>query len=213
MRVVKNQSQKNTPSKWNTPLSNYACALRPVAAIMVTKIVGFSALAENDQAASLLLLTKSYKLQEYYANQFGCTRMVKMGEMVLTAFNSVDMAVHCALKIERSARKMFNHKLRIGIHMGEVRYVDGDLFGGPVNIAQDILNAARPGEVLLSESAARCIGGLNYQVEARGTSGPMAVSTFKVKLTTDQQVFHIWNYQGKSPANHFEPGKEIQKVS
>jgi len=180
MRVVKNQSQQNIASKWSTPLSNYACAMRPVSAIMVTKIHGFGRLAEKDQNASLLLLTKSYKLHEYYSDQFGCTRMVRLGEMVLTAFNSVDQAVKCALKVERSARKMFDYKLRIGIHMGHIRYMDGDLFGGPVNIAHNILNAAKPGEVLLSESATRNINSLNYKIEARGTSGRLAVSVFKV---------------------------------
>ena len=196
MRVVKNLSQQNIVSKWSTPLSNYACAMRPVAAIVVTKIAGFEKLAENDQEACLLTLTKSHSLQQYYADQYGCTRMIRMGEMVLTAFNSVDRAVKCALKIERSARKMFNHKLCIGIHMGEVRYVNGDLFGGPVNIAHDILNVAKPGEVLLSEAAARNIGNVNYQIEAYGTSGPMAIPTFKLRNRTHHQVFPIWNYQG-----------------
>lgn len=66
MRVVKNLNQTNTNGKWKTSLDHYACAIRPVAAVMVTRISDFSALADTDQAASRLLLVNSIKLQEYY---------------------------------------------------------------------------------------------------------------------------------------------------
>ena len=196
MRIVKNL---NT-SKWKTSLNHYACAIRPVAAIMVTKINGYRAMAENDQAASNQLLTHSYNLQEYYAKQFGCIRIVKMAEMVLMAFSSGDQAVDCAFKIERGARKMFNHKLQIGIHMGEVRIVEGDLFGGPLNIAEDILNTAGPGEILVSESIARSISNMKWQLEVHGISGPVAIPTYTVKNQINHHGFSTWNYHGTDSA-------------
>ena len=192
MKVVKKLSE-NFNSRWNTPLGNYACAMPPVAAVMMTKIHDFRSTVKKDQAAGLLLLTKSRRLQEYYCKRHSCTRLVKMGDNILVGFNSAEQAVDCALSIERSARKMFGHQLCIGIHLGVVRYVDGDLFGGPVNIAQDILNAASPGEVLLSEAAAKSINSINYILKTNGTAGPMAVPVFKVKSKSSKEV-KIWNY-------------------
>ncbi len=196
MRVVKNLSPQNLPIKWNTPLSNYACAIRPVAAIMVTKIHGFSTLVESDYQQGLQLLDNSYQLHDYYAKQFGCVRMVKMGDMVLTAFSSAEQAMNCAFKVERGARKMFNHKLRIGIHMGEVRLVDGDLFGGPINIAEDLLSIAGPGEVLVSESIARGISSVKWTMEARGNIGPAAIPAYTIKNKRTGHLFSDWHDQG-----------------
>jgi class 3 adenylate cyclase len=203
-----NRNYLNNTLKWKTSLNHYACAVRPVAAIMVTKISGFTALAEKDQAAGDQLLTQSYNLQDYYAKQFGSVRMVKMGDIVLMAFSSAEQAVNCAFKVERGARKMFNHKLRIGVHMGEVRFVEGDVFGGPLNIAQDILNTAKPGEVLISESIARSINNKKWQVEAHGISGPMAIPTYTVKHQISLQGFSAWNYQGSDSSSHLVSGGE-----
>ena len=191
MRVVKNLNPTGT-SRWNTSLDHYACAVRPVAAIMVTRISGFRALAERDPNASQMLLSKSYKLQEYYCQHYGCTRLVKMGDTVLVGFDSVEQATECALKIERSARKMFNHKLQIGIHMGEVRYVDGDFFGSPVNIAYDIQKAAKPGEVLVSALALRSLNSGTFEVEQSDITEPMEVLAFKVKTKPGSDL-SIWN--------------------
>lgn len=118
MRVVKELSE-NFTSRWNTPLGNYACAIRPVAAVMVTKIAGFESISSKDQEAASLLVSKSYKLQEYYTKQYGSSRLLKMGDIIIASFCSAERAVECALRIQSNAHKMFNHELRIGIHMGE----------------------------------------------------------------------------------------------
>ncbi len=204
MKVVENHNRSLSVNRWKTPLSNYACAIRPIAAIMVTSIQGFSKTAEQDQSVALSMLNNSYKLQEYFARQYGYTRMVKLGEMVLLGFNSVDQAVQCAIKLERSARKMFSHKLSIGIHMGEVRYVDGDLFGGPVNIAQDVQKTAKPGQILLSESAAKSLSSGKFNIQPHGTSGPLAVPTFRLDSRMNPEVHSIWNYKLGNNANEQE---------
>lgn len=197
MRVVKNQNKNSAMKRWKTPLSNYACAVRPVAAIMVTRIGDFKKLAERDHATALVLLSKSYKLQEYYGKLAGYTAMVKLADTVLFSFDSLPQATECAIKIERSARKMFNHNLSIGIHLGEVRYVNGDLFGGPVNIAYDIQKMAKPGEILLSEPAARSIGSSKFQVVAHGTCGPLSISTYKVESKVSKQVHPMWGHHNE----------------
>ena len=197
MRVVKDLEQPHIFNRWKTPLANYACATRPVAAIMLIRIEDFGALADQDQTVALSILEKTYKLQEYYARQNGFTRMVKLGDTVLLVFDTVEQAVHSALKIARSVKRMFSHQLSFGIHLGEVRYVDGDVFGGPVNIAYDVQKVAKPGEILLSEAAARSLGGGKFRIEPYGTSGPMSLAIFRLNATSETGV-QLWNHQPES---------------
>lgn len=151
MRIV-NYPDDQKVNNWKTPLENYACSIRPMAVVMVTKIAGFESISGKDQEAASLLLSKSHKLQEYYAEQYGSSRLLKMGDIIIASFCSAERAVECALRIQSSAHKMFNHKLRIGIHMGEVRYGENDLFGGPLKVASHLQEMAKSGHILVSEA-------------------------------------------------------------
>jgi class 3 adenylate cyclase len=215
MRLVKHLEENGTTRSWKTPLSNYACAIRPVAAIMVTKIDGFSELADQNENAGRLLLSKSYKLQEYYFNHHGCTRVVKMGDTVLASFYSAEQAVKCAIKIQRGAQKMFNHKLLIGVHMGEVRYVDNDLFGNPVNVASDIQNMAKPGQVLVSESVAGSLDPAKYAIGLQRTADEVGMAAFEVKSRVSAEVSYLGYADSVNTRNidHQYGWDTIQKVS
>ena len=191
MKLVKHLEDGRQKRTWKTPLSNYACAIRPVAAIMVTQIDGFEELIEADHEAGKLLLSKSHKLQEYYLNHHGCTRVVKMGNILIASFYAAEQAVKCAVKIQRGAQKMFNHSLRIGIHMGEVRYVKEDLFGTPLNVTSDIQQMAKPGQVLVSESVARSIDPDAYAIGLQHTNETNSPALFEVKSRIKDETSYI----------------------
>ena len=191
MQLVKHLEETATSPSWKTPLNNYACAIRSVAAIMVTSIEGFSDLVESNKQAGMLLLSKSYKLQEYYFNHHGCTRVVKMGDTIVASFHSAEQAVKCAIKIQRGAQKMFNHKLLIGIHMGEVRYVENDLFGSPLNVAFDIQNAAKPGQVLVSESIARGLNPDEFSICLQCAGETDSAVAFAIKSRITQETSYM----------------------
>ena len=53
--------------------------------------------------------------------------------------------------------------LRIGIAFGEAVSRAGDWFGSPVNLASRVTGAARPGSLLVAESARKVIGGDDFQ--------------------------------------------------
>ena len=190
MRLVKNLDN-GTSRTWKTPLSNYACAIRPVAAIMVTKIDDFSDLMDISREAGMQMLAKSYRLQEYYFNHHGCTRVVKMGDIIIASFPSSEQAVRCAVKIQRGAQKMFNHKLRIGIHMGEVRYVENDLFGSPLNIASDLQELAAPGQVLVSATVAHSLDPDSYAMEMQVNCQSDTTAAFEVKSRITEETSFI----------------------
>lgn len=70
----------------------------------------------------------------------------------MISFNTVTDAVTAALKIQEAAHRLNEFELRIGIHLGEVVFENGDVFGDGVNIASRIQSLANPGTIFISES-------------------------------------------------------------
>jgi len=61
----------------------------------------------------------------------------------------------------------YRPRLRTGIHLGRPRKIGGDYFGVDVNIAARLVEAAEPGEILLSESAMRSLGAFEVSATER----------------------------------------------
>ena len=61
----------------------------------------------------------------------------ELGDGNLSSFRSVLEAVNCALNIQESLQKE-EYQIRIGIHLGDVIFKGGDVFGDGVNIASRI---------------------------------------------------------------------------
>jgi len=80
-----------------------------------------------------------------------------MGDGILASFVTVSDAVYCALEIQERSKKEASFLLRIGIHLGEVVFEKGDVFGDGVNIASRIQSIAPEGEIVVSESVYRNI--------------------------------------------------------
>ncbi|MFO1048553.1 MAG: adenylate/guanylate cyclase domain-containing protein [Geminicoccaceae bacterium] len=126
-----------------------ARAERRLAAILAADVVGYSALVERDEAATLtrLAVLRRNVVEPLLAEHRG--RLVKLiGDGLLAEFASVVDAAACALAIQ--ARNDSGLTLRIGIHLGDV-VVDGDdLMGDGVNLAARLEGLAEPGGVVVS---------------------------------------------------------------
>ena len=72
-----------------------------------------------------------------------------MGDGILSSFQSASDAVQCAKEISLEISNT-NISLRIGIHLGEVVFEDGDVFGDGVNMASGLQELADPGTVYIS---------------------------------------------------------------
>ncbi len=189
MSTVRNLSNQLNGKNWKTPLANYSCAVRPTAAIMVSKIEGFNQLLARNHTAGMFLLSKSIKLQEYYFNLYQCTRVVKMGDTLLVGFSSPTQAVSCALKIATTTRKILGHELSISLHLGEVRYVDNDFFGSQVNVAFDIHKQAKPGQILTSDFLAATLEQNQYQFGLIKTDRDHQYRVLEVKSIPGKDIF------------------------
>ena len=125
-------------------------------AILFTDLVGFSswALEAGDRAAIRLLREVTEAIEPPISAQRG--EVVKrLGDGLMAAFWDAPSAVEAAFEANERAAAIavegHRPRLRTGIHLGRPRKVGGDYFGVDVNVAARLAEAARPGEVLVSD--------------------------------------------------------------
>src|SRR5262245_8079461 len=111
---------------------------RQLAAIMFTDIVGYTALMGKDEQKAFDHLNKNRHIQRPIIEQHGGQWIKELGDGVLASFSTVSDAVTAAIKIQEACNAAKDFQLRIGIHLGEVVFENGDLFGDGVNISSRI---------------------------------------------------------------------------
>jgi TolB-like protein/class 3 adenylate cyclase len=137
---------------------------RQLAAIMFTDMVGYSALAQRDQALALELLEEHREIARSLFPRFNGTEIKTIGDAFLVEFHSALEAAQCAIEIQRALAKR-NHDVsadrridvRAGIHIGDVVHRGGDVYGDGVNIASRIQTVAGAGGICVSMDVERQI--------------------------------------------------------
>jgi adenylate cyclase len=81
---------------------------RQLAAIMFTDMVGYSAMAQRDEALALELLEEHRSLLREILARFHGTEVKTIGDAFLLQFRSALEAVQCALELQRMFAKR-NH--------------------------------------------------------------------------------------------------------
>jgi len=125
---------------------------RQLAAIMFTDIVGYTALMGEDEQRAFELLKKNRQVQRPIIEKHGGKLLKEIGDGILASFGSASDAVYCALEIQNGSQKHANLSLRIGIHLGDVVFEKGDVFGDGVNVASRIESMGIPGCILVSKA-------------------------------------------------------------
>lgn len=123
---------------------------RKLAAIMFTDLVGYTALMEKDEHRALKLLQKNREVQKPLIEKHGGTWLKEIGDGTLSSFPSAIDAVNCSIEIQRMLKWDPQHNLRIGIHVGDVVFEKGDVFGAGVNMASRLESLAEPGGICVS---------------------------------------------------------------
>jgi class 3 adenylate cyclase/pimeloyl-ACP methyl ester carboxylesterase len=89
------------------------------------------------------------------------------GDGFLAVFDGVVRAIECAAAIVRDAREL-GIEVRAGVHTGECERRGDDVSGMAVNIAARVQTAAKPGEVLVSQTVKDLVIGSQLAFVDRG---------------------------------------------
>jgi len=131
---------------------------RRLAAIMFTDMVGFSALAQRNEALALELLDEHFSLLRPLIPKHGGHEIKTIGDSFMAEFASPLQALQCAIAMQKvlsihnagtsSERQI---AIRVGIHLGDVEHRAGDVFGDGVNIAARLEPLAEPGGICITQ--------------------------------------------------------------
>jgi adenylate cyclase len=178
---------------------------RRLVAIMFTDMVGYSALAQVDESSALVMLERHNQLLRPLFSKFRGREIKTVGDAFLVEFESTLDAVRCALEIQRS---LHDHnaasagegkiRIRIGIHVGDVVEVDGDLLGDAVNIASRIEPLADPEGISLTQQA---YDQVQNKISTRFAKlPPVALKNIRLPMTVYRVVLP-WSSEGAEGTN------------
>jgi len=126
-------------------------------AVMFTDLVGFSswALKAGDGPALELLREVGTRVEAVIVGHQG--RIVKrLGDGVMATFFSPQDAIEAALDAQAGVEEIqvdgYRPQMRAGLHWGSPRRLGGDYLGVDVNIAARVSDAAKAGQVLVSDA-------------------------------------------------------------
>jgi adenylate cyclase len=126
-------------------------------AVMFTDLAGFSswALKAGDEPALALLREVGTRVETAVVQHEG--RIVKrLGDGVMATFLSAQAALDAALDAQDEVGDIeidgYRPSMRVGLHWGSPRKLGGDYLGVDVNIAARVGDAAKPGQILVSDA-------------------------------------------------------------
>jgi adenylate cyclase len=153
------------------------------ATIAFVDIASFTALAEasGDDTAVQVLDRVDAIVRALLVEHDG--RLVKhVGDGFMLAFRDPAASVRLALATQAElARDPDLPSIRVGMNTGPVLYRTGDYLGSAVNVASRVVNAAMPGQILLTEPVAKAASDAGIPVEEvgvrmlRGVDDPLAL--------------------------------------
>ena len=157
-------------------------AKRRLVAILSADVAGYSRLMGDDERATMDTLTAYRQVFRKHISDHDGRVVDTAGDSVLSVFDSVVEAVHCAVDVqgeleERNADKPEDRRMlfRIGVNLGDIfEQDDGTVYGDGVNVAARLESLAEAGGVCISESA-------HMQVEGKTDLGFQDIGEHEVK--------------------------------
>lgn len=162
---------------------------RRLAAIMFSDIAGYTAMMQRDESYAIRRLRRYREVLKEQVEAHGGTILQHFGDGSLSIFDSAVEAAACACEMQRQFRQEPEVPLRIGLHVGDVVFEEGNIFGDGVNIASRVESLASPGAILITE---RVIYDLRNHPEFR----PVSLGHFAFKNVSQPMQIYALSGEG-----------------
>ncbi len=129
-----------------------AITTRRLAAILFADIAGYTAMMQQDEQATLEKLACFKQILQEKTIEFHGDIVQYYGDGCLVIFDSPLSAVNCAESLQKAYSGEAGVPIRIGIHLGDLVFKEGNVLGDSINIASRIESLGITGAILLSNS-------------------------------------------------------------
>lgn len=184
---------------------------RKLSAIMFSDIFGYSKMMSQNEQIALSIVDDYRELAELIVTKYKGRIIKWMGDGFFSEFTSALKAAQCAVDLQKAVKRynsksnqLFEVKIRIGLHLGDVIEKGDDLYGDGINVAARIEPLAKPGGICISESIYSVI---NSHPEFDVT--PIG----KTKLKNIKHHYHLYNIVTGFELNKFRTKSKIYSQS
>ena len=125
---------------------------RKLAAIVFTDIAGYTEQMSQDQDVAFVLLEEKQSKFRHLIKEHNGTLIKEMGDGTLSHYPTAIDASKCSIELQKSIIDNDKLNVRIGIHLGDTMFKDGDVFGDGVNIASRLESMSPAGGILVSKN-------------------------------------------------------------
>ncbi len=134
-------------------------------------LAGFTALTEahGDEEAIAIATGFTDRVRRLLP-RYDAEEIKAIGDELMIRVEDPANAVHLGMTIVDELAFHGSPPVRVGMHSGPATQLNGDWYGGTVNLASRVVDAAKPGEVLLTaETRNQLDGGDAIAIEERGS--------------------------------------------
>ena len=160
---------------------------RRLAAILFTDIVGYTAAMQQDEGQAVSLIRQYHSVLQKTVAEHGGEILNDYGDGSLCVFPSATEALQCALDTQNQLGREPQVPLRIGLHLGEIFFENGKVFGDGVNVASRIQSLGQANTILFSPA-------IHHQIRNHPQFQSVSLGTFEFKNVGEpMEVFALAN--------------------
>ncbi len=158
-------------------MDNKTTVERKLSAIAVTDIAEFTSLSGKDEMHSIEILKKQKVIINSLADKYNGKLHKEMGDGLLFTFPTVTEAIRFSIEFQNAVKNIEDLNLRIGLHEGEINFIENDIIGDDVNITYRIESLSPIGGVAISGKIQQNISSLaEFETEFIGVPDLKGVS-------------------------------------
>ncbi len=173
--------------------------VRRLAAILIADVVDYSRLMGEDEVRTLAALADlRQKLFEPMVRARGGRVVKRMGDGWIVEYSNISDATASAIEVQEGLADNEIIRLRIGVHIGDVTFQDDDIYGDGINVAARLEAMAKPGQVLISDTAHQSLDGKaavkfggGKQHELKNITRPVAVWSWPAEQNLESQTGQV----------------------